>query len=518
MDRNQFGMRVDGGNVRRAKPVLAAAMIGALCLLGALSAAAESDSLAPQTPEVVVKRASSTGLLFTWSPVERATGYDVYLGLVHVGPTTFTRAEFPNLVCNTRYVLRVAAFDGAGRRSTPSLVNAQTGICASSSPAGGDSSPKPPPPPVKPPPSGSPPPPPPVKPPPSGSPPPPPSPSGPPSGPPPSPGGPPTASIVVSPSGSDKNACSQSAPCATFDRAYHVARPGQVVQVVGGSYPAQSIKVDASKDTASANVIFQPAPGATVTLANSALNISGAHVELHNFQMSQAGCTTTRIAPPCPQLQVSFPAHDVLVDGLKASLFFITGAYNVTIRNSDFGPSWDNHGIIHANTAGNRPHDITLINNAVHDQWNSSACKAQAGCIAANHMGCGPTINDAYNVLEDHMRFYNCEDLGQLVKPYQFPNQNITIQNSFFGASNGFYSLSLTSNAAMPNQGLKILNNVLTKGVTITAGVYYPNSVFSGNTLPGLQCAAFISAGWVIGANTAQCGGGGVISGGGAAG
>jgi hypothetical protein len=282
--------------------------------------------------------------------------------------------------------------------------------------------------------------------------------------------------------------------------------------MLGGTYPAQSIKVDASKDTASANVVFQPAAGATVTLPNSALTISGAHVEIHNLQMSQAGCTTTKIAPPCPKLVIQFPAHDVLVDGLRASRFFVTGASNVTIRNSDFGPSFDDHGIIHANTAGNRPHDITLINNAVHDQWNSSACRAQAGCIAANHMGCGPTINDAYNVLEDHMRFYNCEDLGQLVKPYKFPNQNITIKNSFFGASNGFYSLSLTSFPSMPNQGLQILNNVFTKGVSITAGTYYAGSTFSGNTVPGLLCSAFLSSGWQLGSNNggsgAQCAGG----------
>src|SRR5690348_6316608 len=136
-------MRFDGGHVRRAKRLFAAAIVGALCLLGALSAAAESDSLAPQTPEVVVKRASTTSLLFTWSPVDRAAGYDLYLGTVHVGPTTYTRAEFPKLACSTRYVLRVVAFDGASRRSTPSLTNATTDTCASSSSVGGDSSSKP---------------------------------------------------------------------------------------------------------------------------------------------------------------------------------------------------------------------------------------------------------------------------------------------------------------------------------------------------------------------------------------
>jgi poly(3-hydroxybutyrate) depolymerase len=254
-------------------------------------------------------------------------------------------------------------------------------------------------------------------------------------------------------------------------------------------------------------VIFQPAAGATVTLANSTLTVSGAHVEFHDLQMSRAGCTNTRVAPPCPQLVVQFPAHDVLVDSFQASRFSITGAYNVTIRNSDFGSSWDNQGVIHATTAGNRPHDITLVNDAVHDQWNSSACKAQAGCVSAHHIGCGPTINDAYNVLEDHMRFSNCEDLGQLVKPYRFANQNITIQNSSFGASHGTYSLGLANVAATPEQGLHIRNNTFAKGISVTQGIRYPNSDLTGNVVPSLVCSVLASDGFTLSNNATSAGG-----------
>jgi hypothetical protein len=488
--------RHGGFFVPRVRSLLAAAIVGAICSLGGLDAAVGSDAAVPKSPDVVLKRSTTSGLLFTWSPVANASGYDLSLGTVHVGPTTYTRADFQNLACSTQYVLRVTSFDGAGRRSTASVTTARTDACQAASqqrPSEGPKPPAPPPPPAPNPPGGKPGP----KPPPGPTPPPP-------------SGGPPTAAVVVSPNGSDKNPCSATAPCASFGRAYAVAQPGQIVQMVGGRYPAQSIPANASKSSAAANVIFQPAPGATVLLANSTLTISGAHVEFHHLQMDKSGCANVKVAPPCPQLVIQYPAHDVVIDGLQSSRFFITGAHHVTVMNSDFGPSWDNHGIIHADTAGNRPHDITLLNSAVHDHWNSSACKAQAGCKTANHQGCGPTINDAYNVLEDGMRFFNCEDLGQLVKPYKFPNQNITIQNSYFGASNGFYSLSLTSNAAMPNQGLVIRNNVFTKGVSISAGIRYPNSVFSGNTLPGAACGALVSSGWVLSGNNfsgAACGG-----------
>jgi hypothetical protein len=281
--------------------------------------------------------------------------------------------------------------------------------------------------------------------------------------------------------------------------------------MLGGNYPAQSIRVDATKANASANVIFQPAPGATVTLANSDLAIAGAHVEFHHLRMDQTGCANAQPAPPCPQLVIQTGAHDVLVDDIRASRFFITGAYNITITNSDFGPAYDFHGIIHADTAGNRPHDITLSNVSVHDHWNTDACKAQAGCISAHHQGCGPTINDAYNVLEDRMRFFNCQDLDQLVKPYRFPNQNITIQNSWFGPNNGYFSLDLTSVSATPNQGLHIRNNTFTKGVSVTAGIPYPNSDFTGNILPGIVCNLFTGGGWALSGNlkpdaTSLCG------------
>jgi hypothetical protein len=37
--------------------------------------------------------------------------------------------------------------------------------------------------------------------------------------------------LLVSLTGADANPCTQAAPCLTFDRAYHVAKPGQPVEV-----------------------------------------------------------------------------------------------------------------------------------------------------------------------------------------------------------------------------------------------------------------------------------------------
>jgi hypothetical protein len=320
----------------------------------------------------------------------------------------------------------------------------------------------------------------------------------------------PSRLLAVAPTGSDANSCLVAAPCRTFDRAYHAAAPGDVVQIAAGNYPTQSITPDSSKAAALQNVIFVPVAGASVSLANGTLKVLGAHVELHHLRMDQTGCTNTQAAPLCPQLLIQHPAHDVVIDDFKASRFYVTGAFNVAIRNSDFGPSWDFHGIVHSDTAGNRPHDISLTNVAVHDHWNTSACRAQPGCLASHHQGCGPTINDAFNLVEDRMRFYNCEDLGQLVKPWHYPNQNITIQNSFFGANNGYSSLDLTSVAAIPNAGLHIRNNTFSKGIAVSAGIPYANSDLTGNVVPALFCNIWITGGWSVAYNllrgTTPCG------------
>jgi hypothetical protein len=81
--------------------------------------------------------------------------------------------------------------------------------------------------------------------------------------------------LAVSLAGSDSNDCSQSAPCRTFDRAYHAAEPGQVVVVAGGTYPSQTLLYDEGKAGVKRlpHVVFRPAAGAKVTITGD-LSIS----------------------------------------------------------------------------------------------------------------------------------------------------------------------------------------------------------------------------------------------------
>ena len=397
-------MRVDGRRARRTKRVLGAAIVAAACLLGALDAAAESDSAAPQAPEVVVRHSSSTSLAFSWSAVQSATGYDLNFGTVHVGPTTYTRADFQKLVCNTRYVLRVVAFDGAGRRSTPSITNAKTDSCAQNSPDGDGSSPKPLPPPG-PPPSG----------------PPPPS-SVPPGGPLPAPG----SSLMVATNGSDKNSCAAAAPCATFDRAYRQASPGQAVLVAAGSYPKQTIAVDARKAGAATDVVFQPATGAVKV---AGVSIAGSHVELRNLQTRwavQAGANAVTL-------------RNVVADGAVS----ISGASNVSVLGGQvYSPVPVSADPVIASIRGLVPTNILIDGVAFHDFID-------VGPGQKNHIEC-LQVGGAINLTIRNSTFHNCATHDIFIRSWgnvnasPYPLTNIVIQGNTFAATTaGYYAIDI---------------------------------------------------------------------------
>lgn len=73
-----------------------------------------------------------------------------------------------------------------------------------------------------------------------------------------------TIAVVVSPSGNDTG-CKRGVkptPCASFGRAYQLARCGDIVGVEAGTYPAQTIGYDRGKTCADETVVIQPLSGA----------------------------------------------------------------------------------------------------------------------------------------------------------------------------------------------------------------------------------------------------------------
>ena len=462
--------------MRRTRGLLAGGIVAALCLIGAVDAAAGADGTAPATPAVLLKQASSTSLLFTWSlaPNQRVTGYDVYFGEVRpgpttlIGPTTFTRADFRNLGCGRQYVLRLTAFDGTGKRSTPVAAFAKTDACQSAPPPRPEPIRPPAPPPVKPPP---------VTPPPPGSTPPP---------PPVQPPGPaPTGgTLAVAPTGSDRNSCAPAAPCATFDRAYHQASPGQFVLVAGGSYPSQKITVDQGKVSASSDVVFQPSAGAQVRVAG--VGISGSHVELRNMQTAW---------------HVSGGANGVTFRNVAAvaAVYISGGASNISVLGGQiYSPVPVSSDSQIASIYGKVPTNILFDGVAFHDF-------VDVGPGQLHHIEC-LQVGAAINLTIRNSSFRNCATHDIFIRSWGMANNspsplsNIVIQNnSFAKTTSGYYAMQILDDlwTWSPRTSFFVLNNTAQQSILVrvsngTAQVRY-------NNLPSMSayfCNAYGQKAW----------------------
>jgi hypothetical protein len=454
----------------RPSGVLAGTVVALLCLFGSFDATASSEAV-PRTPVVVLKQASPTSLVFTWEPVANAAAYDVYLGTVHIGLTTFTRVEFKNLVCGKQYVIRIVAIDRAARSSTPSLTYARTNGCATSAPSAPTRSepqpsspststkPTPPPAPI-------------------------PTPTQPPTVPPPA-NNPatPSSGLSVAVGGSDRNPCSAAQPCATFDRAYHAAAPGQAVFVGAGSYPAQTINVDAAKRSAAADVVFMPASGAQPRIAR--VVISGSHVELRNLQTpwdvkSTANAVTLR---------------NVSADGPV----YISGASNVSVIGGQvYSPRPVSTDSMIASIGGKTPTNILIDGVAFHDFQD-------VGPGNAHHIEC-LQIGAGINLTIRNSSFTNCATHDIFMRSWGMlnnspsPLSNVVIQNNTFAkTTNGFYAMQVMDDlwTGLPRTSVAILNNTAQQAILVR--VTHGTAQVRGNFLPSMSaffCNSYGQIAW----------------------
>ena len=224
----------------------------------------------------------------------------------------------------------------------------------------------------------------------------------------------------MSPFGSDARACSRSAPCGSFARAYRVARPGQVVEVRGGRYPAQSITRDPSK-TARADVLFRPAEGARVVLDGS-LSISGSHLEVRGLRAKD--------------WDVLEGASDVTLRNLDVDIFWVTSATDVRVIGGDVGPTDNDSAQIRSGYLS--PHfsrNILLDGVRFHD-FRRTEDGVHMECIH---------IWGVQNLTIRHSRFQRCAIFDVFIDNDGQAGdvQGVRIENNFFdrATSRGYYSL-----------------------------------------------------------------------------
>ncbi len=226
----------------------------------------------------------------------------------------------------------------------------------------------------------------------------------------PTPEPPPRASRFVAADGSDARRCRTPATaCATFERAYRSAKPGEVVDVAGGRYPEQQIVADTRKNRRAQHVTFRPAAGEEVELDGLSLgsgeNADGPrHLTIEDMKTTFAGEGEQHAVAALPG------TRDVVWRNLDAGNFSLWGVRRFRILGGDWGPcaisaqASCTNAKIDAGPAGSSTRDVLVSGARFHDFRFSPECYTDgADC----HFEC-MYVNGSRNVTIRDSEFRDC--------------------------------------------------------------------------------------------------------------
>ena len=234
------------------------------------------------------------------------------------------------------------------------------------------------------------------------------------------------ATLYISTNGNDSNACSQSAPCSSFNGALTKAANGDIVEVSGGNYSSQTITVRKT-----ANTIIRSAVGANVTV--SSLTIRGAFIEVQGPMMATGGLYIL----PANNLWSNPPDHittrnvsgrsyhvvanDVLIQGGSF------GGFNgCTNGQEDIGQLWqlpDSGGTYHASSR------VTIDGIIHHDVTdNGNTCEGYGG----QHVDCLQILAGHFITVRNS-GFYNCATSNIIARPFRDTLNDLTIEGNWMG-------------------------------------------------------------------------------------
>jgi chitodextrinase len=379
------------------------------------AACSTSDTQPPSTPGSLSTSSTQTSVTLTWAASSDnvgVAGYDLFNAGSKVGTSSSATYTFTGLACGQTYTVGVDAFDAAGNTSQRASTSAQTAACST---GGG-------------------------------------------------------ASVFLSPSGSDSAACTQAAPCKSLDRAYHVAKPGQIVELAGGSYAGGSITADSTK-TSSTDVLFRPAAGASVSVAG--LEIYGSHLEIDNLNFTS-----------WPYVRTRKTADDVTLRNDTAGKFEVLGSSNVSLIGGSYGPMNDDSNNIAPESPSDSkvPTNILLDGVTIHN-FHLTNGTAHVDCLHS-WGGNGITIRNSV--------FYDCEvfDILFTVDSVVGTPTNVTIENNFLDCCRGgFFSIYLGDQHGEKYSNYLIRNNSTDKAIGIgTSNIQTISGLnFYGNIAPSFQ-------------------------------
>ena len=254
--------------------------------------------------------------------------------------------------------------------------------------------------------------------------------------------------LTISPTGKDSSPCTQAQPCLTMAHAYEKATAGQLVQMLSGSYPSQTLQ-GASK-AGSAHVLFAPAPGASVSVTGT-IYVFASHVTIEGIAVKDV------VTGNYDQTPGRANPTDVSLLNLTGRNFEIDSATNVTVEGGSWGPAsacggpyGGNNNSIRQTIPAVAPENILINNTIIHDV-------------------------QSYNLIECHIE-------GLAI----FAGNHVTVSNSkFYG--NSIYDVFMQANSGGKPNNITISNNWMANTVDNSGAnghpVGYANGIVLGSEL-----------------------------------
>jgi hypothetical protein len=267
------------------------------------------------------------------------------------------------------------------------------------------------------------------------------------------------ATLHVAPAGSDANPCTSDRPCASFARAYSVATPGSVVLVAGGTYGTQRFSNLPAKG--GDRVVFQPAPGASVTIGR--LSVVGSHgIEVRDMRATEGWGVT--------EMGSNVVYRNIVVTDVGETGGYLGGSTDVQIIGGEIGRVDSDDGI-HINNADGQNTNVLIDGLYMHDLTINRDPEAHADCLQAGSV---------VNLTIRNSRFINCATQGVFTNPYAGGEvRDVVIENNWFGPAQLGYDSLYVGDAV----GVLVRNNSFTNRVTVYSRA--SNTSLIGNILVG---------------------------------
>ncbi len=236
--------------------------------------------------------------------------------------------------------------------------------------------------------------------------------------------------LYVSSTGSDAGACLASAPCLTFDRAYHLGRLGQTVEIAAGTYGPQTINPPGK--SGNGVVLFRPAPGAKVT-TGEVRTVSVNRIEFRDFSASDFYITSDSDG--------NNPSDSITLRGISTTEWFIRSSNNIRVIGGESGYSQraDADTIGAYGDSSVAPRNILIDGTVIRDQQRTLC----PGCHSD-----GIFVQSVDGLVIRNTRFYNVDILPLYFSRINnmVTSKNVLVENNFIDHPNpeGYYPIEFT--------------------------------------------------------------------------